>query len=150
MKECTRCLEAKPEDQFNWKVKEVRRATQCKACHSAYRKQHYQDNKTKYLEKSRDWNTKNLTREKRWAYYYNLKPSQVEELSKVHNGMCWICKEVPWREIDHDHSCCSRFGSCGECVRGLLCGKCNKMIANARDRIEVMIRGIEYLTLFSK
>ena len=150
MKECTKCLDMKPEDQFNWRVKDIKRANQCKACHSAYRKQHYQDNKTKYLEKAHTWNRKNLTRELRCRYNYNLTPEQVYALSDVYDGKCWICKEVSWTDIDHDHSCCNRYGSCGQCVRGLLCNKCNSMIAKAQDRIDVMLEGIEYLRTFSK
>lgn len=46
---------------------------------------------------------------------------------------CGICRE-PFGDgricIDHDHACCpvsadGRSRSCGECVRGLLCVRCN-------------------------
>jgi len=30
--------------------------------------------------------------------------------------------------VDHDRRCCPRIGSCGECVRGLLCCNCNRGI----------------------
>ena len=32
-------------------------------------------------------------------------------------------------QIDHDHQCCDRFGSCGKCVRGALCHKHNTALS---------------------
>lgn len=47
--------------------------------------------------------------------------------------------------IDHDHSCCPGEGSCGKCVRGVLCGSCNKMLGYARDDPERLQAAISYL-----
>lgn len=38
-------------------------------------------------------------------------------------------------QIDHDHSCCPGATSCGECIRGILCGGCN----TAFGRLEKLV-----------
>ncbi|MCC2279540.1 endonuclease VII domain-containing protein [Streptomyces sp. ET3-23] len=51
---------------------------------------------------------------------------------------CAACGETepsgqrPWH-IDHDHRCCSRKGSCGQCVRAILCAPCNLTLGHAKE-----------------
>lgn len=48
-------------------------------------------------------------------------------LSKI-DGPCDICNEKPYQNalhVEHDHACCGGSGSCGKCVRGLVCASCN-------------------------
>lgn len=62
-------------------------------------------------------------------YFYGLTPSEYIKMSK--NG-CNICGDkgtVQTLNIDHDHSCCVGRRSCGECVRGVLCSRCNTVLA---------------------
>lgn len=40
--------------------------------------------------------------------------------------------------VDHDHACCPGDVSCGQCVRGLLCPRCNRDIAG----VEQVVRSI--------
>lgn len=47
--------------------------------------------------------------------------------------------------VDHDHACCPGDRSCGRCIRGLICGPCNKGLGHFKDSIETMQAGIRYL-----
>ena len=62
---------------------------------------------------------------------YNL---DIEDYERMSKDGCQICKETSKvnYHVDHDHSCCSGPGSCGKCVRGILCPRCNMLV----DRYE--------------
>lgn len=60
---------------------------------------------------------------------YGLTPTAYAALLALHNNRCGMCgasfdEVTPF--IDHDHRCCAdEMRSCGKCVRGLLCFRCN-------------------------
>ena len=60
---------------------------------------------------------------------YNISNLDYVDLLDVQGWKCAMCRKPPEGDralvIDHDHSCCGNGGSCGECVRGLLCSTCN-------------------------
>lgn len=60
---------------------------------------------------------------------YNLTLEAFDALLTQQDGKCAICSTTEpgaWGfHIDHDHACCDFRGSCGRCVRGLLCSRCN-------------------------
>lgn len=61
---------------------------------------------------------------------FGITVEQYEEIFEVQGGVCAICNNPPTDKrlaVDHDHNCCPghRY-SCGKCVRGLLCGRCNQ------------------------
>lgn len=68
-----------------------------------------------------------------------------EELDATLQSPCQICGNQGDIHIDHDHSCCEGEFSCGECVRGPLCDKCNVGIGSLRDSPDIMRAAIKYL-----
>ncbi|BCP41481.1 hypothetical protein MINTMi27_15740 [Mycobacterium intracellulare] len=59
---------------------------------------------------------------------YNITATDYLAMLERQGGACALCRMSPNDRvlvIDHDHKCCDRQGSCGKCVRGLLCYRCN-------------------------
>lgn len=68
--------------------------------------------------------------------YFNLTIERYDAMLTEQDGLCAICREPETRRhrgrgvvialaVDHDHRCCPGKTSCGKCVRGLLCDRCN-------------------------
>lgn len=73
-----------------------------------------------------------VSREMYLKNQYNITMAEYNKMAK--NG-CQICHDVPERNlhVDHDHACCDREKSCGKCVRGVLCSRCNTLV----DKYEI-------------
>jgi hypothetical protein len=63
---------------------------------------------------------------------HKLSAAAYRTMRDAQDGVCVLCGESAWLldqavplVIDHDHVCCPTKGSCGRCVRGLLCAGCN-------------------------
>lgn len=67
------------------------------------------------------------------------------------NTHCDICEEPFNRDrdrqvvVDHDHTCCPGNKSCGKCVRGVLCPKCNWGLGHFRDNPAYLRAAANYL-----
>ena len=84
---------------------------------------------------------------------YSLTLERYNELLADQAGVCGSCKRAEPRggrlSVDHDHACCAGSKSCGRCVRGLLCRRCNLMLGHAGDSKDVFVGLIEYLNQFT-
>ncbi len=61
--------------------------------------------------------------------HYKVTRGFVDLLLAFQQGRCAVCARPHAggraMDIDHDHACCPGPGSCGACVRGLVCNNCN-------------------------
>lgn len=73
-------------------------------------------------------------------YRHGLTIGEFDKLPK----MCQICGSKRKLVIDHDHNCCPTI-SCGKCVRGVLCSRCNTMLGFALDSVTRLENAIGYL-----
>lgn len=81
---------------------------------------------------------------------YALSEHDYNALFDAQGGVCAICRTPPKSSrrlaIDHDHSCCpDSRASCGQCIRGLLCTKCNSALGLLGDTPDLIFSAIEYL-----
>jgi Recombination endonuclease VII len=114
----------------------------------AKRKEHEQSTATQIYRKK--WNAsehgKKLRRYEHVRRTYGLTPEQYETMIKKQNEKCAICSiklERPY--VDHDHNCCAEEKSCGKCVRGLICFKCNRLLGDCQDSIKILQSAVTYL-----
>jgi hypothetical protein len=110
--------------------------TMCKACCTkegeAWRKANPAAHRAGYTRRNHIWNLR---------IRFNLTTEEFEALAAKSDGRCGICREPESRSrrlsLDHDHKT-------GE-LRGFLCSRCNLLLGNARDRIDLLLRAAEYL-----
>lgn len=96
---------------------------------------------------------KDVSEARRLAYVakqYNLTPERYKALTERYGGQCWQCRKRKGRQVDHDHKCCAGKTSCGRCVRGLLCGPCNKFLGLIGDSISILLNGVDYLKEYQR
>src|SRR6266542_803984 len=125
MRICSKCSIEKPLADF------YKNKGQCKSCMAAYMREYYVNNP----EKAEDNRLKQRERDKKVNRFYKHGITEKIWLDMLgrFNGMCWSCKERPATVIDHDHSCCDKMFSCGNCIRGVLCHQCNTALGLLKD-----------------
>ena len=142
MKQCSKCLQKQPLENFLIDKRRGHPYSLCKPCRR---------------EKARSWRakrpdyeklvyarSKEKTRERHLLRKYGVSLEKYAEMLDQQNGACAICK-VPETEqfksvlhVDHCHS----TGA----VRGLLCRGCNHMLGAINDDVNLLHRAIDYLS----
>lgn len=88
-----------------------------------------------------------------WLYNsthkYGLNVGEYEQMLAQQGGVCAICGGINSNgyrlSIDHDHTCCPGNGSCGRCVRGLLCSRCNFAVGHMDDSPNRLRAAADYI-----
>jgi hypothetical protein len=116
---------------------------------------------TSSAEKQRRWRAANperaseLNRNWQRRIRFGVSPEEFALMVDSQDDLCAICgKPETQRQggrlralnIDHDRRCCPGNRSCGKCIRGLLCSRCNVGIGMLGEDPAVLARAIEYLT----
>jgi hypothetical protein len=133
---CSRCQESKPTSEF-WKWSQ-RDGLQphCKECQK----------KTRKPRTSQSIQKHNL------RALHGLSIERFLTMLVLQDSRCAICEEdfppydgKVYACVDHDHRCCSGRGSCGECIRGLLCNLCNLGLGQFKDESSLLFAAGNYL-----
>lgn len=138
-KTCSRCKLAKDVSEFHRETKAKDGfQSRCKKCSQetfdAYRKG--------------PWDGVAYDRRKNLRKF-SLSEADYERMMDEQSGVCAICRE-PCKSgrrlsVDHNRRCCEGESSCGACVRGLLCGRCNRSLGGFQDTVTILKAAISYL-----
>lgn len=75
---------------------------------------------------------------------YGITLVQLEQMVSNQDSRCAIClrefteDRVP--NVDHDHDCCPGEMTCGKCIRGVLCRRCNHVLLGAANDDPQLLR----------
>jgi hypothetical protein len=87
---------------------------------------------------------------RRWCFLYRLKKlglteDQYNELLRKQKGVCAVCKtRKPWNKGGSDQLCVDHCHKTGK-IRGLLCGRCNKVLGAVKDSPKLLKALADYL-----
>lgn len=105
----------------------------------------------RYYEKKRAqdpeyWKKWRRNSETDLKYRHSITWDEWRDMLDGQDGNCYLCTEPLDPEasrgvhIDHDHNCCPGERSCGRCIRGLSCHRCNTAIGAFEDDPDLMLR----------
>jgi hypothetical protein len=134
------CLELKAADEFY--PKRDPRATggvglspYCRPCTKTKNAEYYRGDRDRIRAK--------MVGDQLW-YRYKMTPSEYASMLERQGGVCAVCCAPPGDRrlsVDHDHACCPEpERSCGVCVRGILCQKCN--LLEARMDVDEFVESV--------
>lgn len=157
-RECTRCEQYKPWDEYGDGGGPHSKEYRCKDCqvarNAAYLATH-PEAMARHIARTVAYQKTDVGKEVNWRakikYKYGITAEQYLQLNEQQGGLCYICGlaetithhstgEVMRLGVDHDHSCTEGHDpkkGCAKCVRGLACYNCNIYMARV-ERSELL------------
>lgn len=140
---CEECRDIRLKIQHNSAVSKYRRSPAGKIKVAEYMSKYWETHKGDLKTKRRRLNDMLLRT-------YRISLSEFEDMVEQQSGCCAICNGPPNGKgnrlhVDHDKKCCPGSKSCGKCVRGLLCHKCNTAIGLLEEDSVRMESAIQYI-----
>ena len=175
MKFCKKCSTNKAISDFNKNSGRRDGLNQwCTVCYKTYLSEYYKKNKEKMNADSNKYYAENKGAYKKWfkQYYtinrdlywqrnlrfkFNLTLDAWNFIISIQDGEC-PCgvqllrdfkQDIFYRPVvDHSHACCSGNKSCGKCIRGILCWRCNSILGAAKENYRYLPKFlIDYLKM---
>lgn len=121
-RQCRLCLLAQPEAEFYKRRENGKLRTECRDCLKA------SDRRRRERDPE---GTRRRRRQEHLRLRYGLSEADFRSKLEAQNFACAMCllpfgQETP--HVDHDHGCCPGVDTCGRCLRGLLCFRCNRTL----------------------
>lgn len=168
LKTCKKCERLLPQTEF-YKNRGMRDGllNDCKDCVLAYQaslwanqetrskiqrrqKRFYADNQSEILAKeaARRATWTDEQREYLQERRHGLPRGTYRRMLGEQCGGCKVCGNPPGVRrlaFDHDHACCPGPYSCGQCVRALLCSRCNVLLGQSEEDPALLRQLADYL-----
>lgn len=164
---CTQCGEVKANiEYYEDSSSPCNHASKCKSCLREARQERWHQNKGEHRDKDivrrSQWSPERRAEwlKGQWVYHikrdFSMTPEYYDSLLKAQGDVCKACKQVETKvnhisgvlqrlAVDHDHKCCVKTPTCGKCVRGLLCARCNTLVGKFEQDLSVGANILEYL-----
>lgn len=141
-KRCTKCGETRPLSMYG-PDGAARLRAQCRPCVNAASKEYATRNSVARARTRRARHYRNR---------FGMTLAEVDSLFEHAGRACEACA-IPMSEtfngtlaIDHDHACCPGKDTCGKCIRGVLCTKCNAALGALGDDPKLVERLLHYIS----
>ena len=137
MKRCLICKEEKSKEEFRSQGKYL--SSYCRPCNNEKQRQYRAENREKSNNYSKLYKHTDKCRDKMLKKTYGISLEDYNNLLKSQNNCCTICKSRDNIRLSVDH--CHKTGK----VRGLLCGRCNRVIGLMGENKKWLQNAVLYL-----